>query len=89
MSTGYRMFALMLAQSLALCLCGGALGVALAVVSQPLFASMLGTMFPGYTVMGQTILLGLGLAVLIGLLAGIVPAWAARRLESVQALRAV
>lgn len=87
--TDGTMFALMLAQSLALCLCGGALGAALAVVLEPVFAAFLGTMFPGYDVTPPTVLLGLALAALIGLLAGIFPAWAARRLQSVEALRAV
>ena len=87
--TDGAMFALMLAQSLALCLVGGALGVALAVISEPLLVSFLGTMFPGYAITQPTILLALAVAAGIGLLAGIVPAWSARRLASVEALRAV
>jgi putative ABC transport system permease protein len=87
--TDRSMFALMLAQSLALCLLGGLLGVLLALVSQPLVLSQLGQTFPGYTITPATVALGLMVAGVLGILAGFVPAWSARRLHSVEALRAL
>jgi len=87
--TDASMFGLLLAQALLLCLVGGGLGVALALVSQPFIISILGTMFPGYAITTETILLALALAAGIGLAAGLVPAWTASRLRSVEALRAV
>jgi putative ABC transport system permease protein len=78
---------LMVAQSLFLCLTGGVVGVGLALASAPMFKVMLGMMFPGYTVTGETAVLGFLVACAIGLLAGIVPALQARQLLSVEALR--
>ena len=87
--TDGSMFAMLLSQSLLLCLVGGLAGIALALLTQPLVVGLLGTMFPGYVVTRQTILFGLAVAAGIGLLAGIVPAWTASRMKSVEALRAI
>jgi ABC-type antimicrobial peptide transport system permease subunit len=43
--------------------------------------------FPGFVVDGETILLGLGIAIGVGLLAGIGPGMRIRRLSPLQALR--
>ena len=83
------MFALLLCQSLLLCLVGGLLGIGLALATQSGVVSLLGTMCPGYVVTRQTILFGLLVAVGIGLVAGIAPAWTASRLKGVDALRAI
>jgi hypothetical protein len=74
---------------LVLCLLGGALGVASALLSEPLMIAVLGTMFPGYAITPQTMAFAMAIAGLIGLLAGIVPAFTARRMGSVEALRSV
>ena len=80
----------MLSQSLFLCVFGGALGVGLAKGTQPLLMmSPMGAMFPGYDVTTRTIVVVTGLSLAIGLIAGIVPAVAARRLRCVDALRAI
>jgi putative ABC transport system permease protein len=86
--TDLAVFRLMLAQALALCLAGGALGVGFAVLSEPGVVSAMGTFFPGYTVKPAVQALGGGVALLLGLVAGIVPAVAAARLQAVEALRA-
>jgi putative ABC transport system permease protein len=83
------MFALMIWQSLLLCRMGGVLGVGLAIVTKPLLGSLLGTMFPGYTITPGTVGFGMLVALGIGLVSGIVPAVTAGRLRPVEALRAV
>lgn len=80
-------FRLMLAQSLVLCLLGGLLGVGLGKGTEAAFVAVLGTFFPGYAVTGQTVGLGLGTALVLGLVAGLVPAWTSARLDPVRALR--
>lgn len=77
----------LLGQALVLVLLGGGLGIALAKVSEPGIVKMLGTMFPGFAI--QPDVLGLAAAVTagIGVLAGILPALQAARLEVVDALR--
>lgn len=81
-------FALLLSESLLLCGLGGALGAGLAAASNTVFSDTLATMFPGYAVTGEIAGLGLLLAVGVGLVAGVVPAWQAMRLRPVDALRA-
>lgn len=81
-------FGVMLAQSLVLCCIGGFSGIGLALLTEPLMANMLGTMFPGYAVTGETLLLAVLLTLGVGLFAGLAPAWRARGLEVVEALRA-
>jgi putative ABC transport system permease protein len=80
-------FGLLLAQSLLLCLLGGGLGVALALATEEGLAAALGAQFPGYTITPTTIGLGLAVSAGVGLVAGFVPAWTARRLQPVEALR--
>ena len=80
-------FALLLGESLLLAGVGGGLGIGLAVLSEPVIGTALSAMFPNYDVTGETIRLGCGLTLLIGLIAGIFPAWQASRLDVVDALR--
>lgn len=77
-------FALLMCESLLLCGLGGVVGVALARLSAPLFK---GGMTPAYAVTDETIALGLGLALLLGVIAGAAPAWRASQLRVIQALR--
>ena len=79
---------LFLAESLLLCLAGGAAGIALAVVSEQPFRTMLSTLMPSYSVTPETMAMGMAVAAGIGVLAGLVPAWQAGRLRCVDALRA-
>lgn len=80
-------FKLLLGQSLILCLLGGGAGVLLALGLEPGIASKLGASFPGFAIQGATALKALVISGLVGLVAGVVPAWRARALAPVQALR--
>lgn len=78
---------LLLLQSLSMCTFGGGLGIVLALATAHPLAAAMGRMFPGYAVEPRTIVEAAVVAVGVGLLAGLVPAWNARRLKSVDALR--
>ncbi len=80
--------AMVLAESTLIAIVGGALGLGLArfAFSRP---TPLEAFFPGFGVTSSTLLLGLGLAVALGLVSGAVPAWQAARLSVVDALRKV
>jgi putative ABC transport system permease protein len=78
---------LLLAESLLLCGLGGVIGVGLALASAPITAQVLSALIPTYAVTLEIAGLGLGLALLVGVVAGLVPAYQASRLRVVQALR--
>jgi len=78
---------LMLTESLALSLLGGGLGIALAFASQRRMQVMLGSYFPNYHVAPRTAIYGLGMAVVIGVIAGIAPALLQGQLRPAEALR--
>lgn len=86
--TGGAVFGVMLLQSLFLCGLGGAGGIALAVVTEPGLRSFLASFFPNYDLTRQTVLYAVLLTLAVGLFAGIVPAWRARGLNAIEALRA-
>ena len=79
---------LLLCESLLLCTLGGLLGVGGMLALKAGLAVALSSFLPNFDVTPETALLSLGAAVAIGLLAGIVPAWQARQLRPVEALRA-
>ncbi|MFT4647715.1 MAG: putative ABC transport system permease protein [Planctomycetota bacterium] len=81
-----RLFAYMLGQSFALCLVGGALGILLAKLLEKGIANAFASMLPNYTVMPETLGLAVGITLLIGLLAGLIPAFRARSIMPVTAL---
>lgn len=80
-------FWLLLGESLLVCGIGGALGVLLAWASQGAVGSVLKQLIPTYEIGQQTVVEGLLLAIALGLVAGIIPAWQASRLGVVEALR--
>jgi putative ABC transport system permease protein len=86
--TDGTLFGVLLAESLLLSVTGGGLGIAAAVLSEASLARFLSTFFPNYDLTGATLALAAGLVLFIGLAAGIAPAWRARRLRVVDALRA-
>lgn len=82
------LFGLVLAEALVISTVGGLLGV---VGAKLLFgpANPVNMFIPGFSVYWTTMALGLGTAVVLGLVSGFVPAWQAMRLSVVQALRRV
>ncbi len=82
-------FAMMVFESVLLCGLAGAAAVAVGYGLQASIARAL-TPFgiPGYELTPDTALLGIGIALGLGLIAGAVPGWAHRRLTPVGALRA-
>ena len=66
---------------------GGAAGAVLAFVSQTGMRKMVGTMLPNYNVQPSTLAMGIGISLLIGVVAGIAPAIVASRMAPTAALR--
>lgn len=79
---------IVLAEAVMITLVGGVLGIALAsVVFGP--GNFMTTFIPGFVVQTQTVWFGLAIAVTLGIVSGLVPAWQAARLSVVDALRRV
>lgn len=87
--TDARVAGLMLLQSLLLVGIGGFAGIGLAKLAEPGLRFALQSMGIPYEVPDQAIVTGSLLTVAIGLAAGVVPAWRARGLRVVDALRSV
>ncbi|MBI3263467.1 MAG: FtsX-like permease family protein [Acidobacteria bacterium] len=81
-----RILGLVLAESCAIAIIGGGIGLALgwAITER---GDPTGGMLPAFYLPGRDLGVGVGLIVLLGLLAGILPAWQASRLRIVDALR--
>jgi putative ABC transport system permease protein len=85
--TDGAMFRLLIAQALFLCVFGGSLGMLMAWATEGPVGALLGTNFPGFAIATETYLFA-GLVTLgLGVLAGVVPAWRARQLRCVDAMR--
>jgi putative ABC transport system permease protein len=80
---------LILGESLLLALAGGVLGLSLTFPAVQMFPSSLGQYFGTFPLTRATLALGLGIALGVGILAGLVPAWRAARVSIAQALRKV
>ena len=81
-----RLFAYMLGQSFAVCLIGGGLGLLMAVGLEKALATVIATLLPNYRVAPMTLVMGVGVTLVLGLLAGILPAVRARAILPVTAL---
>jgi len=79
---------LIFGESLAIALVGGVLGILLTFPLAAAFAGALGTLFPVFFVSQETVLMQLGAALVVGLVAAGVPAWRAARVRIVDGLRA-
>jgi putative ABC transport system permease protein len=77
----------LLLQAMLLVGTGGALGIGLALLTQPAMAVVLGQFFPGYAIQPQTLALAVGVTAILGMLAGAVPARLAERTTTVEAMR--
>jgi putative ABC transport system permease protein len=75
-----------LAESLIISFIGGGLGLALGTLFVEGASTQLAQFLPGLSVNARILLTGAGLAMLLGLVAGAVPAWQARRMRVVDAL---
>jgi putative ABC transport system permease protein len=76
-------------ESLLLALVGGILGLALSVPALRLFPADVSQYFPGLEISDMTAALGLAVALVVGILAAVVPAWHATRVRIAEALRKV
>lgn len=85
--TDGKVLGLVLAESLAVAALGGVLGLAAGWVVVSGMASELGAFLPAVYVRPRDLALGAALVALVGVVAGILPALQAMRLEVVQALR--
>jgi putative ABC transport system permease protein len=81
------MFALLVAQAMALAVLGGSLGLLIAMGTQGAVSNMIIQFFPGYVIKSETFALAASVAVIIGLVSGIAPAWRARSMPCVEAFR--
>jgi len=84
-----RIFQMVLAEAAIITLGGGTLGALLAkfVIEGSRFNA--GGLLPPMTVSWTTVVVGIGIAVLMGATSGIIPAWQASRRRIVDALRRV
>ena len=80
---------LIAAESLAIALAGGVLGVLATLPLADAFGATVGTMFPSVVVSGRTMALQVAAALVVGAVAAAVPAWHAARVRIVDGLRAV
>jgi putative ABC transport system permease protein len=87
-SDGFILF-FVLAESLAIALIGGGLGLLAAALLIPFLANALSGMLPSIVLSGSVLAFGLAVAVLTGILSGILPGLGAMRLRVVNALRRV
>jgi putative ABC transport system permease protein len=80
-------FALLLSESLLLCVLGGLFGLSLALLIERGVQDQMAMLVPGFEFGPDTMALGLGLALGVGLLAGFIPAALLARTRPVDALR--
>jgi putative ABC transport system permease protein len=80
---------LIFAESVGIALVGGLLGIALTFPIAQAFASAVGTLFPVFFVSPATVAMQLGAALVVGVVAAMIPAWRAARVRVVDGLRAV
>ena len=80
---------LIIAESLSIALGGGLIAVALTIPVAEIFGAAMGTLFPVFFVSHDTMLMQIGAALAVGLVASAVPAWRAGRIRIVDGLRSV
>jgi putative ABC transport system permease protein len=82
-----RVLAVILAESFLIAALGGGLGLGLAVMLVAAFAPTLATYLPGFFLPAGQLAVGVGLIIVLGFVAGILPALTAMRLRISEALR--
>jgi len=76
-------------ESVAIALAGGVLGVLVTLPIADAFGSAMGSLFPVFFVSRETMLLQLAAALLVGVVAALIPAWRAAQVRIVDGLRSV
>jgi putative ABC transport system permease protein len=87
--SGRAVLFLVLAESLAIAVIGGLLGLGLALVAIPALATALNGMLPQLVLKPAILLLGLVAALAVGIVSGFLPGMGAMRMRVVNALRRV
>jgi len=80
---------LVLAEALAIAMCGGLAGLALAALAIPVLGQALSGMLPNLILSKLMMAEGIGFALLVGACAGLLPGLGAMRLRVVEALRRI
>lgn len=80
---------LMLGESLLVCAIGAGLGVAIGFLLEPGFRAATAAFIPGFAFDANTLVLGGGIALGVGVVSGVIPGLRAARLTTVEALREV
>jgi putative ABC transport system permease protein len=78
---------LVIAESCLMAVLGGGLGLGVAILIVPVVAQPLASMLPLFFFPTRAVLLGVGICLALGIVAGIFPALAAMRLRVADALR--
>ena len=84
-----RILGMVLAESCAIAVLGGALGLVMAWVAVTAIGDFIRAYLPTFFLPGRDLVVGGALVLLLGLIAGAIPAWTAGRLRIVDALRRV
>ncbi|MBN8704953.1 MAG: ABC transporter permease [Bacteroidetes bacterium] len=87
--TGSTIAILIIGESLAISIAGGAVGLALTFPLANGFGNAFPTIFPVFQVLPSTILLMAGFALLVGLAASVFPSWKSSRISIVEGLRQI
>jgi len=77
------------AESLGIALLGGLIGIAVTFPIAHAFAGLVGSILPIFFVSESTVLMQLGAALLVGVVAAALPAWNTARIRIVDGLRAI
>jgi putative ABC transport system permease protein len=80
---------LIFGESVGISLVGGLIGIALTHPIADWFAGQMGTLFPIFRISQQTMLMQVAAALVVGVVAALIPAWRAARVRIVDGLRAV
>jgi putative ABC transport system permease protein len=80
---------LIFGESIGIALLGGLIGIVLTLPIADWFAEQMGTLFPIFRVSQQTVAMQITAALVVGVVAALIPAWRAARVRIVDGLRAV
>ncbi len=80
---------LLIGESLLLCLTGAGLAIALGLLIEAPIAAVTASFIPGFALERDTLLLGAGIAAVVGLVSGVLPGVRAARMNTTQALQEI